>query len=54
MDCTLSVWRVALPAGSRRLVLYDGDTPLQLLVFIYSNPYSFRPDMILLKQRLKE
>lgn len=26
MDCTLGVRRVALPAGSERLVLYDGDT----------------------------
>ena len=34
MDCTLDIRRVAMPAGSRRRVLYNGDTPLQLLAFI--------------------
>lgn len=43
MDFTLSVWRFALPAGPARLVLYNGDTPLQLLVFIHSNEFSFKP-----------
>ena len=46
MGCILGVGRTVLPAGSRRLVLYDGDTPLQLPVIIYCNQFSERTDLI--------
>lgn len=46
MDCTLGVWRVALPAGSGWLVPYGRDTPLQLVVYVHSNRFSTRPDLI--------
>ena len=35
--CTLSICGVVLHGGNRPLVLYDGDTRLQLLVVIDSN-----------------
>ena len=38
--------RIVLSAGSRRVVLYDGDTPLQLPEFIYCKRFSKRPDLI--------
>ena len=35
--CTLSICGLALHGGNVSVVLYDGDTRLQLLVFIHSN-----------------
>lgn len=40
------MWRVALPAGSGRLVLYDGDTPLQVLVLSIVIDSQMTPNLI--------
>lgn len=50
----LGVWSLALPAGSARRVLYNGDTPSQHLFFIHSDQCVSRLELMTEKLTMHE